>query len=133
MKKVLKVFESLIDISFPLMILLYGMIGSLVYTPVDDNGGYGGLAIAAILIGAIIWIGIVKLINYIINIFVKKDIYRDIIKIIFAVLNIFIYDYTLSSVINDEIFIVIPIIIIVIFILYLIFIKKKLEGEKSQN
>jgi hypothetical protein len=131
MKKVFKIFESLIDISFPLMILLYGMIGNLVYTPTEDTSGYGSLAVAAIFIGAIIWIGIIKLIEYIINIFVKKDIYKDIIKIIFVVVNIFIYNYTLSSVINDDIFTKISIMIIGIFILYLIFVKRKLVDKKS--
>jgi len=129
MKKVIKLFEAIIDINIPLMLLIFGITSRLFYNSVDDSGGWGGLAIAAIIFGSIIWIAIVKLVAAILSKFIQKDIG----KIIIAILNLFVYQYIFASLTNENAFIVISIATITIYILYLILIKEIFSKNQSIN
>ena len=128
--KLYNILSKSVHLIVPIITFLTAVLARLNYSQQNDPGGFGGLAIAGILILSMIWIFIIFIINSLFNLFTNQNHTKDIYKLILSIINLTIYISNSYLLVTDSIIQSLTIILsIIAIILYSIFILRSYKSN----
>lgn len=131
-EKIYNILNKFIHIITPLIILIYTYFSNINYNSTQDHGGWGGLAMATIILSSIAWILAILFIVFVFNYFLKKESSKRIVKLIISILNIIIWVNIFHLLYIDELLLILNILLVIITTILLFFNIQKVRKNEIQ-